>query len=56
MQIMTLSEIHMKWKHFKALLLMELNVRLIDNIRCVPEKVGMNVCVNISQNISCTLI
>ena len=32
MQIMTLSEIHIKWKHFKALLPMELNVRSIDNI------------------------
>ena len=25
-------------------------------IPCVPEKAGTNVCVNISQNISCTLI
>ncbi len=29
MQIMTSSEVHTKWKHFKALLLMELNVRTI---------------------------
>ena len=38
------NEEHVKWKHFKALLLMELNVRSIENNYSV--KLGENQCMD----------